>query len=62
MRFCKGNLKAFTGLVGLKPTYGAVSRSGIQSCEFSDQVGPMGRTVKDVEIIFNAISKYDKKR
>ena len=53
---------AFTGLVGLKPTYGAVSRSGIIAMGSSlDQVGPMGRTVKDVEIIFNAISKYDKK-
>ena len=53
---------AFTGLVGLKPTYGAVSRSGIIAMGSSlDQVGPMGRTVRDVEIIFNSISKYDKK-
>ena len=53
---------AFTGLVGLKPTYGAVSRSGIIAMGSSlDQVGPMGRTVGDVEIIFNSISKYDKK-
>lgn len=53
---------AFTGLVGLKPTYGAVSRSGIIAMGSSlDQVGPMGRTVRDVEIIFNSISTYDKK-
>ena len=53
---------AFTGLVGLKPTYGAVSRSGIIAMGSSlDQVGPMGRTVADVEIIFKSISKYDKK-
>lgn len=53
---------AFTGLVGLKPTYGAVSRSGIIAMGSSlDQVGPMGRTVRDVEIMFNSISKYDKK-
>lgn len=53
---------AFTGLVGLKPTYGAVSRSGIIAMGSSlDQVGPIGRTVRDVEIIFNSISAYDKK-
>ncbi|NCU28953.1 MAG: Asp-tRNA(Asn)/Glu-tRNA(Gln) amidotransferase subunit GatA, partial [Candidatus Moranbacteria bacterium] len=53
---------AFTGLVGLKPTYGAVSRSGIIAMGSSlDQVGPIGRTVRDVEIIFNSISTYDKK-
>jgi aspartyl-tRNA(Asn)/glutamyl-tRNA(Gln) amidotransferase subunit A len=52
---------AFTGLVGLKPTYGAVSRSGIIAMGSSlDQVGPIGRTVGDVETIFNSISKYDK--
>lgn len=53
---------AFTGLVGFKPSYGAVSRFGIISMGSSlDQVGPMARTVRDVEIIFNSIAKHDKK-
>jgi len=48
-------------VVGLKPTYGAVSRSGIISLGSSlDQVGTIGKTVDDVEIIFNTINKYDK--
>ena len=52
---------AFTGLVGLKPTYGTVSRFGIISMASSlDQVGPIGKNVSDVEIIFNAINGYDK--
>jgi len=53
---------SFTGLVGLKPTYGAVSRFGIISMASSlDQVGPIGKTVSDVEILFNAINGYDYK-
>lgn len=53
---------AFTGLVGLKPTYGTVSRFGIISMGSSlDQVGPFGKTVRDVEILFNAINAYDEK-
>jgi aspartyl-tRNA(Asn)/glutamyl-tRNA(Gln) amidotransferase subunit A len=51
---------SFCGLVGLKPTYGAVSRSGIIAMGNSlDQVSPLGKTVKDVEIIFNAIRGKD---
>ena len=51
---------AFCSLVGLKPTYGAVSRSGIIAMGNSlDQVSPFGKNVSDTEIIFNAISKYD---
>lgn len=51
---------AFCGLVGLKPTYGAVSRSGIIAMGSSlDQVGPLAKTVREVEIIFNTINKYD---
>ncbi|MFA6251126.1 MAG: Asp-tRNA(Asn)/Glu-tRNA(Gln) amidotransferase subunit GatA [Candidatus Paceibacterota bacterium] len=53
---------SFCGLVGLKPTYGAVSRSGIIAMGSSlDQVGPMGKNVNDVEILFNAITGYDSK-
>lgn len=53
---------AFCGVVGLKPTYGAVSRSGVIAMGSSlDQVGPMGKNVEDVEILFNAINGYDSK-
>ncbi len=52
---------AFCGLVGLKPTYGAVSREGIIAMGNSlDQVSPFGKNVRDTEIIFNTLSKYDK--
>src|SRR3989344_1138779 len=52
---------AFCGLVGLKPTYGAVSREGIIAMGNSlDQVSPFGKCVRDAEIIFNLLSRYDK--
>lgn len=52
---------AFCGLVGLKPTYGALSRYGIIAMGNSlDQVSPFGKNVADVEIVFNALSSYDK--
>lgn len=51
---------AFCGLVGLKPTYGAVSRHGIIAMGNSlDQVSPFGKNVRDTEIIFKALSRYD---
>ena len=51
---------AFCGLVGLKPTYGAVSRSGLMAMGSSlDQIGPFGKTVEDAEIIFEAIKGAD---
>ncbi len=51
---------SFCGLVGLKPTYGAVSRYGVMSMGSSlDQIGPFGKTVTDTEIIFDAISGQD---
>ncbi len=51
---------AFCGLVGMKPTYGAVSRSGIIAMASSlDQVGPIAKTVADTEILYNAIRGYD---
>ncbi len=51
---------SFCGLVGLKPTYGAVSRSGLIAMGSSlDQAGPLARSVADTEIIFNAIRGRD---
>ncbi len=52
---------AFCGLVGLKPTYGAVSRNGIIAMGNSlDQVSPFAKNVRDAEIVFNLLSKHDK--
>lgn len=51
---------AFCGLVGLKPTYGRVSRYGVVAFGSSlDQVGPIARNVKDCAIVFDAIAGYD---
>ncbi len=53
---------SFCGVVGMKPTYGNISRSGIISMASSlDQVGPIGKTVRDVEILYDAVSGYDDK-
>lgn len=51
---------SFCGIVGIKPTYGRISRNGIIAMGSSlDQVGPMGKTVRDVEILYNAIHGKD---
>ncbi|KKP92503.1 MAG: Glutamyl-tRNA(Gln) amidotransferase subunit A [Candidatus Moranbacteria bacterium GW2011_GWD2_36_12] len=51
---------AFCGIVGLKPTYGRVSRSGAISMGSSlDQIGPFAKTVEDAAIILSAISGED---
>ncbi|MBI2053883.1 MAG: Asp-tRNA(Asn)/Glu-tRNA(Gln) amidotransferase subunit GatA, partial [Candidatus Staskawiczbacteria bacterium] len=51
---------SFCGIVGLKPTYGAVSRFGLISLASSlDQIGPMAKTVEDCKIVFNAINGND---
>lgn len=51
---------AFCGVVGLRPTYGAVSRHGLIAMASSlDQIGPFTRTVEDAEIIFNVIRGHD---
>ena len=53
---------AFTGIVGLKPTYGRVSRWGtIAFASSLDQAGPMTKTVRDSAIILSVISGHDVK-
>ena len=48
------------GVVGLKPTYGLVSRYGVVPQSWSmDHVGPLTRTVTDCALVMNAISGYD---
>ena len=49
-----------TGIVGMKPTYGRVSRYGLIAFASSlDQIGPLTRTVKDNALVLEAISGYD---
>ena len=53
---------AYTNLVGLKPTYGTVSRYGVIAFASSlDQVGPLTRTVKDNATLLNVLSGKDDK-
>ena len=52
---------AFCGIVGFKPTYGAVSRFGLIAYASSlDQIGPITTSVRDASIVFDAIAKKDK--
>ncbi len=53
---------AFTGIVGIKPTYGRCSRWGIIAYASSlDQAGPMARTVRDTAILLNSMAGHDPK-
>ena len=53
---------AFTGTVGLKPTYGAVSRYGLIAYGSSlDQIGPIAASVSDAAAVYDAISGWDKR-
>jgi aspartyl-tRNA(Asn)/glutamyl-tRNA(Gln) amidotransferase subunit A len=51
---------ALCGLVGLKPTYGRVSRHGVVPLSWSqDHVGPMTRTVRDAALVLQVIAGHD---
>ena len=51
---------AFTGIVGIKPTYGRVSRFGVVAFASSlDQAGPMTKTVRDAAIFLRAMAGHD---
>ena len=53
---------SFCGIVGLKPTYGAVSRYGLIAYASSfDQIGPITHDAEDAAIVFDAIAKYDER-
>ncbi|AKZ58629.1 Amidase [Streptomyces ambofaciens ATCC 23877] len=51
---------ALNGVVGLKPTYGLVPRTGVTSLSWSlDHVGPLARTVQDVGLVLSATAGHD---
>src|SRR5262249_49197356 len=51
---------AFSGVVGLKPTYGRVSRAGVVALSWTlDHAGPMARTVEDCAFLLQALAGYD---
>ena len=53
---------AFCGVVGMKPTYGTVSRYGLVAFASSlDQIGPLTHTVRDNALVLNAIAGHDKR-
>src|SRR5699024_5812838 len=54
---------SFCGIVGMKPTFGLVSKHGVfPLSKTMDHIGPMTRSVKDNAIMLNALAHYDDKR
>ena len=53
---------AYCGCVGLKPTFGRVSRYGVLPLSFSlDHVGPLARTLRDTALVMNVIAGFDQR-
>jgi aspartyl-tRNA(Asn)/glutamyl-tRNA(Gln) amidotransferase subunit A len=53
---------AYCGVVGLKPTYDAVSRKGLLPCAWSmDHIGAIARDIHDVELVFTVLAGSDRK-
>jgi aspartyl-tRNA(Asn)/glutamyl-tRNA(Gln) amidotransferase subunit A len=51
---------AFCGLVGVRPTYGRVSRAGAMACSWTfDKVGPLARSAADCRLVLQAIAGHD---
>lgn len=51
---------SFCGVVGMKPTYGGISRHGLMAmCSSLDQIGPITKTAEDAEILWNAMKGID---
>jgi aspartyl-tRNA(Asn)/glutamyl-tRNA(Gln) amidotransferase subunit A len=51
---------SFCGTVGLKPTFGRVSRYGVMPLDFSlDHMGPLTRTVRDAAVVLNVLAGHD---
>jgi len=56
------NPASHCGVVGMKPSYGAVSRFGLIDLSMSlDQIGPVGKSVEDVKLMFDVIKGNDEK-
>lgn len=51
---------SYCGVVGLKPTFGRVSRYGVLPLDFSlDHMGPLAHSVRDAAVVLNALAGYD---